>query len=72
MANDNLEDLKNGKRPAPSANAEMSEVDDLIQENAEKIRVGRDFQAVIPKLMVPPKNRRERLNKKSTISLVSN
>lgn len=67
MANDNLEDLKNGKRQAPSANAEMSEVDDLIQENAEKIRVGRDFQAVIPKLMVPPKNRRERLNKKALL-----
>jgi len=35
MANDNLEDLKNGKRPAPSANAEMSETDDLIQENGK-------------------------------------
>jgi len=35
MANDNLEDLKNGKRPAPSANAEIMEVDDLIQENGK-------------------------------------
>ncbi|XP_025202556.1 REST corepressor isoform X2 [Melanaphis sacchari] len=67
MANDNSEDLKNGKRPAPSANAEESEIDELIQENVEKIRVGRDYQAVIPKLLVLPKNRRERLNKKALL-----
>lgn len=35
MANDNLEDLKNGKRPAPSANAEVMDIDDLIQENGK-------------------------------------
>ncbi|XP_060853912.1 REST corepressor 1-like isoform X2 [Rhopalosiphum padi] len=68
MANDNLEDLKNGKRPAPPANAESPESkNELIQENAEKIRVGRDYQAVIPKLLVLPKNRRERLNKKALL-----
>lgn len=67
MANDNLEDLKNSKRPTPSANAETMNLNDLIQENAEKIRVGRDYQAVIPKLLVLPKNRRERLNKKALL-----
>jgi len=35
MANDNLEDLKNGKRPAPSANAEIMDIDELIQENGK-------------------------------------
>lgn len=33
MANDNLEDLKNGKRSAPST--DMTEFDDMIQENGE-------------------------------------
>jgi len=33
MANDNLEDLKNGKRSAPST--DMMELDDLIQENGK-------------------------------------
>ncbi|XP_025421657.1 REST corepressor 1 isoform X2 [Sipha flava] len=66
MANDNS-DLKNGngKRPAPSDIA--ADIDDLIQENAEKIRVGRDYQAVIPKLLVLPTHRRERLNKKALL-----
>lgn len=36
MANDNLEDLKNGKRPATSANAEVMDIDDLIQENGKQ------------------------------------
>lgn len=35
MANDNLEDLKNSKRPATSANAEIMDIDDLIQENGK-------------------------------------
>lgn len=35
MANDNLEDLKNGKRPAPSTSSETMDIDDLIQENGE-------------------------------------
>jgi len=35
MANDNLEDLKNGKRPATSANAEIMDIDELIQENGK-------------------------------------
>lgn len=68
MANDNSEDLKNGKRPAaPSTNSDLLETDELIQENAEKIRVGRDYQAVIPKLLVLPTHRRERLNKKALL-----
>ncbi|XP_050539352.1 REST corepressor 1 isoform X2 [Daktulosphaira vitifoliae] len=67
MANDNLEDLKNCKRPASSSNPDLSDIDDLIQENTEKIRVGRDFQAVIPKLLVSQAQRRERLNKKALL-----
>ncbi|XP_050431889.1 REST corepressor-like isoform X2 [Adelges cooleyi] len=67
MANDNLEDLKNCKRPAPSNSSDPSDIDELIQENAEKIRVGRDFQAVIPKLLVTQAQRRERLNKKALL-----
>jgi len=35
MANDNSEDLKNGKRPAPSTNSEIVEIDELIQENGK-------------------------------------
>jgi len=35
MANDNLEDLKNGKRPASSTNPEIMDIDDLIQENGK-------------------------------------
>jgi len=35
MANDNSEDLKNGKRPAPSTNSEIMETDELIQENGK-------------------------------------
>ncbi|VVC39452.1 Hypothetical protein CINCED_3A024564 [Cinara cedri] len=69
MANDNPEDLKDCKRPGPSANPEpmATDINDLIQENAEKIRVGRDYQAVIPKLLVLPKHRRERLNKRALL-----
>lgn len=36
MANDNLEDLKNCKRPAPSTNSEIMDIDDLIQENGKQ------------------------------------
>lgn len=68
MANDNLEDLKSAKRPAASTNSElMDNIDDLIPENAEKIRVGRDYQAIIPKLLVLPTHRRERLNKRALL-----
>lgn len=35
MANDNSEDLKNGKRPATSSNPELPDLDDLIQENGK-------------------------------------
>lgn len=35
MANDNSEDLKNGKRPATSSNPELADLDDLIQENGK-------------------------------------
>lgn len=35
MANDNSEDLKNGKKSAPSANSEGMDIDELIQENGK-------------------------------------
>lgn len=38
MANDNLEDLKNGKKTAPSTNSEGLDIDDLIQENGKLLK----------------------------------
>lgn len=37
MANDNSEDLKNGKKPSPSANSEGVDIDELIQENGKPV-----------------------------------
>lgn len=53
MANDNLEDLKNCKRPAQSSNSEVMDIDDLIQENGKHCNGHfKNFNKVIAKQIV--------------------